>query len=323
MIKVYYQLKKAVIGACLSFGRRRPKGLGRIPPGEDTLRRPELVADCHCHTGENPLWHPLERCLYWTDIPRGRLFRFDPQTGKDELCYSGSPVGGFTVQADGSLLLFMEGGAIAKWRGSQPEYILQSIPDEQEGRFNDVIADPMGRVFCGTMPTARRLGRLYRLDTDGSVHLLVEDIGVPNGMGFTPDRRGMYHTDSLARCIYLFDYDAQTGMLSNRRIWLHTPKGKGVPDGMTVDSQGYVWSARWDGSAVYRYTPGGVEERCVKFPAKKVTSVAFGGDDLSDLYVTTALTDGLRVNEGGGAGALFRLQAGVRGVPEFFSRVAI
>lgn len=323
MIKIYQRLKKTAGDVCLSFSRDRSKGLERKQSGEDTLIRPELVADCQCHTGENPLWHPLERRLYWTDIPRGRLFRFDPQTGKDELCYSGPPVGGFTVQADGSLLLFMEGGAIAKWRGSQPEHILQSIPAEQEGRFNDVIADPMGRVFCGTMPTAGRPGRLYRLDTDGSVHLLAEDIGIPNGMGFTPDHQGMYLTDSLARCIYLFDYDAQTGMLSNRRIWVRTPKGKGVPDGMTVDSQGCAWSARWDGSAVYRYTPDGVEERCVKFPAKKVTSVTFGGDDLSDLYVTTALTDGLRLNEGAGAGALFRLKTGVRGMPEFFSRVTI
>ncbi len=220
------------------------------------------------------------------------------------------------------LLLFMTGGAIAKWRGSQPEYVIESIPDEQESRFNDVIADRMGRVFCGTMPTAGRPGRLYRLDTDGSVHPLMEDIGVPNGMGFTLDRQGMYYTDLLARCIYLFDYDAQTGMLSNRRIWLRMPKGEGVPDGMTVDSQGHIWSARW-GAAVHRYTPDGVEERRVTFPAKKVTSVAFGGDDLSDLYITTALADGLRAEEGAGAGALFCLQAGVRGVPEFFSRVTI
>ena len=323
LIKIYHQLKKTVLGGYLSFSRGRSRGADGIRSGEDTLIRPELVADCQCDTGENPLWHPMERRLYWTDIPRGRLFRFDPQTGKYELCYSGPPVGGFTVQADGALLLFMARGAIAIWRGSQPEYVIESIPDEQESRFNDVIADPMGRVFCGTLSTPRRPGRLYLLDTDGSLRLLLEDIGTSNGMGFTLNGQGMYHTDSRARCIYLFDYNAQTGMLSNRRIWLRTPKGEGVPDGMTVDSQGYIWSARWDGSAVYRYTPDGVEERRVKFPAKKVSSVAFGGDNLSDLYITTALADGVRVNEGAGAGALFRLQVDVGGIPEFFSRVTI
>jgi len=284
---------------------------------------PELIADCKCHTGENPLWHPLEQRLYWTDIPRGHLFRFDPKTGRHELCYRGAPIGGFTIQADGALLLFMAGCAIAKWHGGQLEYILQSIADERGSRFNDVIADPMGRVLCGIMPTSTRSGQLYRLDTDGSVHLLIEDTGLPNGMGFTPNHQSMYYTDSLARCIYLFDYDIKRGLLSNRRTWLDISKGEGLPDGMTVDSQGYVWSARWDGSAVYRYTPNGIEERCVKLRAKKITSIAFGGNNLSDLYITTALTDRSRDEEGPGAGALFRLQAGICGAPEFFSRVLI
>jgi len=285
--------------------------------------QPELIADYHCHIGENPLWHPLERRLYWTDITRGRLFRYDPATGKHEQCYSGPPVGGFTVQADGTLLLFMARGAIAQWRDGHLNYIVEEIADERESRFNDVIADPAGRVFCGTMPTPTRLGRLYRLDLDGGIHLVLEGIGTSNGMGFTLDRRQMYYTDSEARCIYLFDYEERTGALTNQRVWLHTPEGAGLPDGMTVDAQGHVWSARWDDSALYRYTPEGVEEQRIEFPARKVSSVAFGGDDLSDLYITTALTDGTKAQEGAGAGALFRIRPGIRGVPEFFSRVRI
>ena len=284
---------------------------------------PELIADYQCHIGENPLWHALERRLYWTDITRGRLFRYDPATGKHEQCYSGPPVGGFTVQADGTLLLFMARGAIAQWRDGHLNYIVEEIPDERESRFNDVIADPVGRVFCGTMPTPTRPGRLYRLDPDGGLHLILEGIGVSNGMGFTLDRRRMYYTDSVARSIYLFDYDEKTGALANQRVWLHTPEGAGSPDGMTVDDQGSVWSARWDDSALYRYTPDGLEERRLAFPARKVSSVTFGGDDLGDLYVTTALTDGTKAEEGAGAGALFRLRLGIRGVPEFFSRVRI
>jgi D-xylonolactonase len=284
---------------------------------------PELVVDCGCHTGENPLWHPRERCLYWTDIPRGRLYRYDPAKDHYQSYYIGAPVGGFTIQADGDLLLFMEGGAIAKWHGRQCEYIVKAIPGERESRFNDVIADPAGRVFCGAMPTRKRPGRLYRLDTDGSLHLVLKNIGISNGMGFTLNLRGMYHTDSEARCINLFDYDAQSGALSNQRVWLKTPPGEGEPDGLTVDSQGHIWSARWNGSAVYRYTPDGVEVQRVAFPARKVTSVTFGGRDLDELYITTAHTDGLRANEGAGAGALFRLRAGVHGMPEFVSRIRI
>ncbi|HZM21264.1 MAG TPA: SMP-30/gluconolactonase/LRE family protein [Anaerolineales bacterium] len=285
--------------------------------------QPELIADYQCHIGENPLWHLLEQRLYWTDITRGKLFRYDPATGKHEQCYSGPPVGGFTVQADGTLLLFMARGAIAQWRDGKLTYIIEEISDEHESRFNDVIADPVGRVFCGTMPTPTRPGRLYRLDPDGLLHLILEGIGVSNGMGFTLDRQRMYYTDSAACSIYLFDYDKKTGALTNQRIWLHTPEGAGAPDGMTVDAQGYVWSARWDDSALYRYTPDGFEERRIEFPAKKVSSVAFGGEDLSDLYITTALTDGTKAEEGAGAGALFRLRLGIRGLPEFFSRIRI
>jgi D-xylono/L-arabinono-1,4-lactonase len=320
LIKRYNLFKKTMLDAWLSLSGGNSVQIGDILSGGDIIH-PELVVDCQCHTGENPLWHPSERRLYWTDIHHGRLYRYDPATGTYDSCYRGVPVGGFTIQADGKLLLFMAGGAIAKWLDGQLEYVMKEIPDERESRFNDVIADPMGRVFCGTMPTPKRLGRLYCLDTDGLLHLVLEDIGCSNGMGFTLDRRGMYYTDSQARCIYLFDYDIKTGVLNNKRIWLKIPRGAGVPDGMTVDAQGYIWSARWDGAALCRYAPDGVEEMRVKFPAKKVASVTFGGDNLSDLYVTTALAGGLRSREGAGAGALFRLQAGVGGMPEFFSRI--
>jgi D-xylonolactonase len=281
--------------------------------------QPELIVDCFCHTGENPLWHALERCLYWTDIPRGKLFRYFPESHRSEQCYSGDPVGGFTIQADGALLLFMAHGAVAVWNGGNLRFVIKGIPDERAGRFNDVLADPAGRVFCGTMPTGGHSGRLYRLDPDGSLHRILDGLGIPNGMGFTPDRKRMYLSDSKAGRIYLFD----SGKLSHRRTWLQASKGAGVPDGMTVDCEGNIWSARWNGGALYRYTPDGREDQRVEFPARKISSVAFGGGDLLDLYITTALEDGSRAEEGAGAGALFRLRAETGGVPEFFSRVAV
>jgi sugar lactone lactonase YvrE len=289
------------------------------------MNEPELIADPPCDLGENPLWHSLEQRLYWTDITGGKLFRYDPGDRSHEQIYEGEPVGGFTIQADGALLLFMHRGRIAIWRNGVLENVVTEIPAEREGRFNDVIADPAGRVFCGTvaLPVGARPGRLYRLDTDGSLHVALEGVTVSNGMGFTTDRRHMYYTDTRPRRIYLFDYDENTGALSNQRVWLQVPEGVGGPDGMTVDAQGFVWSARWDGSALYRYTPEGAEALRISFPVRKVSSAAFGGPDLSDLYVTTALSGGDRAVEGAGAGGLFRLQPGVRGLPEFFSRVNI
>jgi D-xylonolactonase len=283
---------------------------------------PVLIADYQCVTGEGPVWHPGERRLYWVDIPTGRMFRYDPARGSHEQCYQGDVVGGVTVQSNGALLLFMARGAIKLWREGRLTTVVEEIPDERESRFNDVIADPVGRVFCGTMPANGRLGRLYRLDTDGTLTKLLEGIGISNGMGFTPDCKRMYYTDSVKREIYLFDYEQDTGAITGQRLFVRTPEGEGIPDGMTVDAEGYVWSARWDGSCLIRYAPDGVEERRVTFPAKKVSSATFGGDDYGDLYVTTAGGNN-KAAEGPGAGALFRLRPGVRGVPEFPSRIAV
>ncbi|MCP4544536.1 MAG: SMP-30/gluconolactonase/LRE family protein [Chloroflexi bacterium] len=284
--------------------------------------KPELIADYQCKIGEGPLWHPGEQRLYWVDIPTGRMFRYDPATGAHEQCYQGEVVGGFTTQVDGALLLFMAKGAIKIWREGELITVVDEIPDERESRFNDVIADPAGRVFCGTMPTESRPGRLYRLDTDGTLTQLLDGITCSNGLGFTPNRQQMYYTDSFKRKIYLFDYDQGSGDIRNQRVFVRTPEDGGFPDGMTVDAEGCIWSARWDGGCLVRYTPDGSEILRIPLPATKITSVTFGGADYADMYVTTAGGDN-KAEDGPGAGALFRLDLGIQGVPEFPSKIAV
>ena len=281
----------------------------------------ELIADYQCVIGENPLWHPIEKQLYWTDIPTGRMFRYAPSTGEHEQFYQGEVVGGFTIQAEGNLLLFMARGAVKVWRNGELIDVLEEIPDERDSRFNDVIADPEGRVFCGTMPTKDRLARLYQLHADGELIKLLDGIGISNGMGFTPDHKGMYYTDTSKRAIYVFDYDQNSGIISNQNTFIVVPEGEGAPDGMTVDAEGYLWSARWGGSCLVRYSPDGIEERRIRFPVKKVSSVTFGGKDYTDIYVTTAGGNNKR-EDGASAGALFRISLGIKGVPEFFSGVS-
>jgi D-xylonolactonase len=285
---------------------------------------PLPVADYACHTGEGPLYHPDEDRVYWVDIPHGRLFRMDRQSGEHTMVLEGEPIGGFTLQDDGSLLLFMGRGAIRRLKDGEISTLIDEIPDETETRFNDVIADPEGRVFCGTMSTHHRQGRLYRLDTDGSLHLVLEGIGCSNGMGFTPDRSQMYYTDTTKRHIYLFDYDQATGAITNQRIFVETPEGhgEGYPDGMTVDAEGYVWSTRWDGSKMVRYSPAGEEVGRIEFPARKVSSLTFGGPDYKDVFVTTAGGE-QKEADGVHAGALFQFRSEVPGVPEFRSKVQI
>ncbi len=278
------------------------------------------IVDTRCRIGENPLWHPDEGCLYWVDIPSGTLLRFYPATQHHEIVYeSEEAIGGFTVQESGELLLFGARGAVYLWDGGEIKNVVDELARERDSRFNDVIADPQGRVFCGTMSSDSHAGRLYRLDTDGTIHVVLEDVGTSNGMGFTPDGRGFYHTDTRRHSIFLYDYDRTTGEISNRRVFV-TVKEEGRPDGMTVDREGYVWSALWEGGCIVRYSPNGQEQEKIRLPANKVTSLSFGGTDYDHLYITTAGGEN-RTAEGKGAGALFHLKTTTGGTPEFRSGI--
>jgi sugar lactone lactonase YvrE len=282
----------------------------------------ECIADYACETGENPLWHPLEKRLYWCDIPRGRIFRFDPSTGICEQCFEGRPVGGFTIQSDGSLLIFMDRGTVAIWNDGKLEEILPEIEEEEDSRFNDVIADPRGRVFCGTMSNSANKGRLYRMDIDGTIQVILEGIACSNGMAFTHDQKGFYYTDSFAHEIYFFDYSAEDGRLSNQRVFASIDEAEGLPDGATLDADGRLWSALWDGSSIVRLSSDGKIEKRISLPTRKVSSLTFGGEDYADMYITTA-GGNTRDEDGLLAGATFRLKNEAHGRPEFFSRVRV
>ena len=294
----------------------------------------EIVTDFACVWGEGPLWHAQERRLYWTDISAGRLYWYDPAAHRHERCYEGRPVGGFTIQADGALLLFRDRGNVVIWRGGRVvDTIVDEIPDEVDTRFNDVFADPVGRVYCGTMPAKDHPARLYRLDPDCSLALLLDGIGLSNGMGLTPDGKGLYFTDSDTRHIYRFDYDRATGELSNQRLFVETPEDEGVPDGMTVDATGDVWSARCGGSGVFRYGPDGQLKQKIELPAKSITCVTFApapgsgpgqgdGEVYNDLYISSGGGDD-KSTHSEAAGALFRVRPGVSGRGEHLSRVGV
>ena len=287
---------------------------------------PAIIADYMCEVGEGPLWHPVDKRLYWADIPAGRLFQHDPATGGHHVFYDGDVVGGFTFQADGSLLLFMARGRVAVLRDGVLTNIIDELPGEEELRFNDVVADVEGRVFCGTIPSddaleGDLLGRLYRLDTDGCITKVLDDVAISNGMGFSPDRKRMYFTDSL-KGIDVFDYDQATGEITNRTPLVGLPEDGSGPDGLAVDAEGNLWSARWGASGVFGHHPDGKQFRKVAFPTEAVSSVTFGGEDYTDMYVTTA--GGHDKAKGGPhAGALFKVDIGVKGLPEFLSRIGL
>ncbi|MFC7020801.1 MULTISPECIES: SMP-30/gluconolactonase/LRE family protein [Haloarcula] len=293
---------------------------------------PSIVVDVACETGEGPLWHPDEGRLYWADIPRGRIYRHDPDSGDHELVYEDETerIGGFTFQEDGSLLLFQEAGAVRRLDRADGgvRTVVDPDPDRFHERFNDVIADPEGRVFAGVMPDTERdrPGQLYRLDTDGTFELVREACTLPNGMGFTPDRSQFYFTDTglvdpdNPGYIYRYDYDVATGAISDPEVVVECDEFDGYPDGMTVDETGAVWSAFWDGNALHRFSAEGSHEEAVEFDPRKVSSLTFGGPDYETAYVTTACVK-TRETEGEGAGSLYTVDLGVGGVPEFRSAI--
>lgn len=282
-------------------------------------REVQEVANYHCLVGENPLWNERDGRLYWEDIDSGRLFWVRHDSLEHRCFYRGDVLGGFTFQEDDQLLLFEADRFVSLDPSSGERRLLRAGIDADMRRFNDVIADPEGRVYAGTIGQTDESGGLYRVDLDGSITCLWKGTGCSNGMGFSTDLRRFYWTCSTTRKIFVCDYDRATGALERRRIFYDAPREEMTPDGLAIDENDVLWSARWDGHAVLRLSPDGRLLDRIELPVAKVSSVAFGGPERDTLYVTTAggwEPDTLN-------GALFRLPAGVRGRPGFRSRIQL
>ncbi len=283
---------------------------------------PELVADVACHTAECPLWHPVERVLYWTDIPAGRLYRIGEDAAQPDLVYEGDVIGGMTLQANGALLFLGEGGSVRVFASGSVSTLIERLPGEEDFRFNDAVADPAGRVYSGTISKEGRRGRLYRIRRDGECTILKADVRFSNGMGFTHDRTVFYHIDTERRTLSRFGYHLDTGDVGEGNVLIDFADEEGKPDGMTVDAAGNLWVALYGGGVVLQYSPDGEEMRRVRFPVLQVSSVCFGGSDYGSLYVTTAGGQD-RERNGPLAGSVFRVKVAPGGVPEFPSKIGL
>ncbi|MBN2304803.1 MAG: SMP-30/gluconolactonase/LRE family protein [Anaerolineae bacterium] len=268
--------------------------------------------------GEGPIWHADERALYWIDIPLGHVHRYHLPSRTAVRFEVGGPVGCLAMRAAGGFLIARQHD-IAAWDTTQnnavPQEIIRLEPEQVGDRFNDGAVDPRGRFWIGSMSSAGK-GFLYRLDPDRSLHRMKTGIRVGNGTGWSLDQRTMYFTDSPRRVIYAYDYDPDTGDIENERVFAEiNGSGEGFPDGLTVDRDGCVWSARWDGWKVVRYDPAGRIVAEFPAPVQRPTSCIFGGDDLDVLFITSAC-DGLSRDEQPLAGDVFCLETGTQGLPE-------
>jgi len=277
------------------------------------------VVDCRNVLGEGALWCPVEQRLWWIDIATPTLWSWQSRGGRVEHWPLPKPPGSFALrEAGGFLFAFRNGLATLDAPGGE----LRWLPGQELGdeRFNDGKTDRAGRFWAGTLDRklGSAIGRLYRVSPGFEVTAMDRGFTISNGIGWSPDDRTMYFTDTPSRRIYRYDFDAAAGRISNRRVFVEAAPGHGGPDGMTVDAQGFVWSAQFDRWCVNRYAPDGTLERSVRLPVQRPTTCMFGGPDLATLYVTSARMDlseeALAAQPR--AGGVFAIDAGVRGLAE-------
>jgi sugar lactone lactonase YvrE len=278
-----------------------------------TISDVEHILPAQNRLGESPIWHTEEQELYWTDIPEACLHCYNPTSGVHRVFNLGKNVSALAFRQNGGLLM-----AVEDWFGcwdidSQSIQFIARPPVGLSGtRFNDGAVDRRGRFWAGTSSKEDN-NILYRLDLNGAVHTMETGLTLSNGIGWNPDNTIMYLTDTRRQMIYAYDFDATTGAIENRRPFVHTPDVEDFPDGLTVDSEGFVWSARYLGWRVVRYDPDGNVDSEVRLPVAKVSSCAFGGTQLDELYITTAR---IGVENQPLAGDLFRLKTNIKGLPE-------
>ncbi len=272
--------------------------------------------------GEGAVWHPDQNALYWTDINRFLVHRFDAASRATSTWIFREPVTAVNLTTDAEILLLVMGSQIALWspRAHPALETIYRLAVAPEMRFNDAKVDPRGSLWAGTMRNNVGLqgeektvafsdGVLYRVDPDGAASEWKREIGISNTLAWSPNRKKFYFGDSPANVIYRFDYDAGAGTISGEDILL-AGYPQGLPDGSTIDAQGFLWNARYGGRCVIRIAPNGQVDRVVSLPTANPTTCAFGGHDLRTLYITSARSaDQL-------SGSVFSMEVEVGGLPD-------
>ncbi len=253
----------------------------------------ELAHQCENQLGEGIIWSPAENAILWTDILGKQFWRFDPANQKASSHELSERLCCFAALGEGKIIAgFASGLARFDLKSGQRELIAALENDQPTTRLNDGKLDRQGRLVFGTMDEGgdgpKPLGHVWSYDGLSPPRILFGDVKISNSICFSPDGRLMYFADTPSRRIDVFDYDPETGIPSNRRVFTELKVDAGYPDGSTIDAEGYLWNAEWDGGRVVRYDPQGRIDRVITLPVPNVTCCAFGGPTLRDLYITTA-----------------------------------
>lgn len=271
--------------------------------------------------GECPLWHPIEEALYWVDIVKPAVHRWDPNTQEQKTWPMPSQIGCIALRAKGGLVATLETAFVAI---EMPTGKITVLNDPLKGNdsviFNDGHCDQQGRFWAGTkdLKEISPIATLYRLDPDASCHKMAEGFTVANGIAWSPDNTKLYICDSPERVIYQYDYSLKNGSIDNRRIFAKVPEEAGYPDGLAIDAEGYIWNAHWNGWRITRYAPNGSIDTVIPMPVKRPTDCCFGGPNLTRLYVTSASyrLSAKELQDNPLAGAVFAIETDIQGHPQ-------
>jgi sugar lactone lactonase YvrE len=287
---------------------------------------PVCVAPAGDRCGEGAVWHETEQALYWCDINRFLIHRYEPKDGSVRSWFFDEVVSAIVLTDRDDTLGVALGSRFILWKPATDErrdhvFRLEGWPAV---RLNDGRVDPRGSLWIGSMrnnvhsdgtcgEAGGKDGKLYRVDGDGTVSEWRRDIGVSNTLAWSPDRTRFYFADTLANAVRVYSYDASTGAIGNEQPFF-TDFSRGLPDGSAMDSEGYLWNCRYGGGCIVRLAPDGTVDGVLEMPVSKITTCTFGGPDLRTLYVTTASNSapaGERL-----AGGLFAIETGVTGQRE-------
>ena len=284
----------------------------------------DCILDAKATLGESPVWNQEEQKLYWVDIEKHKIHRTDPSTGKDRAKECLEQVGSIGFCESGGLIAAMRSGfyRINFTKGIRT-LIVDPEADKPGNRMNDGRCDPTGAFWAGSMmdPSDRktRTGTIWRLGPDRTASAKVTDLGISNGIAFDAARRRFYCADTYSdvQTIWRFDWEPETGAISNRRVFATTHDLPGRPDGAALDAEGCYWSALANGWSIARFTPDGKLDRLIKMPVEKPTMCAFGGRQYDTLFITSIGPGYLPLAEGQPqAGGVFACRPGAQGLPE-------